>query len=360
MRTRVGVVGAGWWSSAVHLPAIAADPSAELTIICDADADRAQAAAELFEAARWTTQVADLLHAGVECAVVATPHDAHYAPAALLLDAGVDVLIEKPMVIEPAHAWDLVARANRSGARLHVGYPFLHSVQAAELRRVVADGQIGTTVLADAIFATAVEGFYRGDMAAQRDSDAPFSSRADTYSSAARGGGQLLTQATHALSLLLWTLREEIASVQAFLASGPEQEVDRTDVILARTRSDALLSLTSTGTVHHNDERIEQYKIFGASGHVLVDTVRNTVVLHRRGSTPRFLADAGDGDANAVTAPVAALISSRQQGTPPAVDGSLGAQVAEVTWAARTSALAGHGIRPGNWREEPTSPEEHL
>lgn len=359
MTTRVGVVGAGWWSSAVHLPTITADRSAELVIICDADGDRARAAAELFGAPRWTTRVADLVDAGVECAVVATPHDAHYGPAAVLLDAGVDVLIEKPMVIEPAHAWDLVARAERNGARLHVGYPFLHSVQADRLRQVVADGEIGTTVLADAVFATAVEGFYRGDMSAQRGSGAPFGSRPDTYSSAARGGGQLLTQATHALSLLLWTLREDIASVQAFLAAGPDQEVDRTDVVLARTRSDALLSLASTGTVPDNDERVEQYKVFGTSGHVLLDTVLSTVVLHRGGRAPQLLSDAGDGDANAVAAPVAALISSRQQGTPPTVDGVLGAQVAEVTWAARVSTLEGRGIQPGRWREA-TTPEEHL
>ncbi|UNX54296.1 Gfo/Idh/MocA family oxidoreductase [Georgenia sp. TF02-10] len=351
MSVKVAVVGAGWWSGTVHLPAIVDHPDAELVAVCDADGERARTAAEMFGAARWVTDVAALPGLGVDCAIVATPHDAHHQPTVQLLDAGVDVLVEKPMAIHPAEAWGMVAAAERSGARLHVGYPFLHSHQAAELRRVVRDGDIGTPVLLNALFATAVQGFYRGDLSVQRQSGAPFSSRAETYASASRGGGQLLTQATHAVALALWCLEDDVRTVTGLTAVGPATEVDVVDALTARTASGTLLTVSSTGTVHHNDERVERYSLFGTVGHAFLDTAANTVVLHRPGRGGQVLADASHGPANAVHAPLDALLAGRSGGVAPVVGGELGARVVETQWAARESAATGGAVGPEDWVE---------
>jgi len=355
---RVAVVGAGWWSGSVHLPAIVDNPHAELVAICDADADRARAAAELFGARYWTTQVEDLATMGIDCAVVATPHDAHHGPVALLLDAGVDVLVEKPMAIHPRDAWDMVGRAERSGARLHVGYPFLHSAQAAALRGVVRDRGIGEPVLFEALFATAVQAFYRGDVSTQSGPGTPFVSRADTYSSASRGGGQLLSQATHAAAMALWCLEDSVEIVSGIAAGSGDSEVDDVDVVSARAAAGTLLSISSTGTVHENDARIERYTLLGTSGHAILDTVAGTLVVYRPSGVEEDLVNGTAGSANAVRAPIEALIAAKVAGGPVVVDGSLGARVVEVLWAANQSAASGRVVRPGDWAFGPAAGAE--
>ena len=352
---QVAVVGAGWWSGSVHLPAVVAHPGAELVAVCDADPERARTAAEMFGARRWTTDVEELPGMGVDCAVVATPHDAHHEPAGYLLEAGVDVLVEKPMTIHPRDAWDLVERATRSGARLHVGYPFLHSVQAGALRRLVRECGIGDPVLLDALLATAVEGFYRGDFSAQQASGAPFASRSATYSSTKRGGGQLLTQVTHAVALALWCLEDPVERVLGLSTSGGRSEVDDVDVVSARMDRGTLLAVSSTGTVHENDARTERYTLFGTAGHALLDTVTSSLVVTRPGRADETLATAADGPANAVRAPLAALVATRLSDVPVVVDGALGARVVEVLWAARTSAASGRAVRPTDWTQDPAA-----
>ena len=53
---------------------------------------------------------------------IASPTEAHHALAAMLLDAGIHVLVEKPMTTTLAQADDLIARAAARGVLLPVGH----------------------------------------------------------------------------------------------------------------------------------------------------------------------------------------------------------------------------------------------
>jgi predicted dehydrogenase len=45
-KARIAVIGAGWWSTYTHIPALQANPSAELVALCDVNHERLQAAAQ--------------------------------------------------------------------------------------------------------------------------------------------------------------------------------------------------------------------------------------------------------------------------------------------------------------------------
>ena len=106
---RFAMVGAGWWAHEAHLPALAAEASIELVAVCDPDASRANAAARGLGAAGAFTDVAAMVDAiEIDCAVVATPHTTHQPIVELLLRAGVDVLVEKPLTTTAEDAWALV------------------------------------------------------------------------------------------------------------------------------------------------------------------------------------------------------------------------------------------------------------
>ncbi|MBN8998286.1 MAG: Gfo/Idh/MocA family oxidoreductase, partial [Rhizobiales bacterium] len=128
---RTGVVGLGYFGS-FHARHHAANPKAGLVAVVDADAERASSAA----AAHGVEALADhrALLGRVDAVSITVPTSLHHHVAADFLDAGVHVLIEKPIADSPAAARDLIARAKKSGAVLQIGHIERFSPAFAALR----------------------------------------------------------------------------------------------------------------------------------------------------------------------------------------------------------------------------------
>jgi predicted dehydrogenase len=118
-RVRAAVVGVGYLGR-FHAEKYAADPAADLVAVVDTDAERAAAiAAELGVEA-----LADhrALAGRVDCATVAVPTQYHYPVARDLLEAGIDVLVEKPLTTAVDEGKALVELAARGARVLQVGH----------------------------------------------------------------------------------------------------------------------------------------------------------------------------------------------------------------------------------------------
>lgn len=117
-RVRVGVVGLGHFGS-FHLRHYAAHPGVRLAAVADADA--ARAATALQHGATTCASHRDLI-GRVDAVTVAVPTSLHHQVAGDLIDAGIHVLVEKPITDRAATARDLVARAEARGVVLQVGH----------------------------------------------------------------------------------------------------------------------------------------------------------------------------------------------------------------------------------------------
>src|SRR5690242_15010456 len=110
MLARVAVVGCGSWSTQAHLPALAANPDAELVAVVEPREDALRAAAARFGVPKAYRELGPMLdELRPEGVVVAVPHAHHHAAARAALEHGAHVLLEKPMVLEPAHGRELIA-----------------------------------------------------------------------------------------------------------------------------------------------------------------------------------------------------------------------------------------------------------
>ncbi len=98
------------------------DPSLRLAAVIDADADRAAAIAAEFGAQPFTSVAAALAGGKLDAASVAVPTIHHLAVARELMQAGVDVLIEKPIASTVAEADELAAVAHQHGRVVQVGH----------------------------------------------------------------------------------------------------------------------------------------------------------------------------------------------------------------------------------------------
>jgi predicted dehydrogenase len=122
---RVGVVGSGAFgrNHARVYRDLQADPllSVKFVGVVDADLARAKSVASEFGAQAFGS-VAELVAAGVDAVSVAVPTVAHLLVARELMEAGVDVLIEKPLASTLAEADELQAIATRHNRVVQVGH----------------------------------------------------------------------------------------------------------------------------------------------------------------------------------------------------------------------------------------------
>src|SRR5688572_6208704 len=116
---RTAVVGCGHFGS-YHAEKYAASEGAELVAVVDRDLARAQALAARFDAIGLTDP--GELEGRVEAASVAVPTQAHCEVASALLEAGIHVLVEKPIAASLAEADALIALAAARGRVLQVGH----------------------------------------------------------------------------------------------------------------------------------------------------------------------------------------------------------------------------------------------
>jgi predicted dehydrogenase len=132
---RTGVVGLGYFGS-FHARHYAAHPGATLIGVVDADPARARAAAAAHGAESFADHRA--LIGRVDAVSVAVPTALHHRVASELIDAGIHVLVEKPVTDTPETARDLLDRAGRAGVLLQVGHIERFSATFAALRERVA------------------------------------------------------------------------------------------------------------------------------------------------------------------------------------------------------------------------------
>jgi predicted dehydrogenase len=120
---------------AYHALAYAELTEADLVGVVDIDLERARQVAEHYDARAFVDHRELIGQADVVS--VAVPTEEHFRVARDLLEAGVSVLVEKPMTPTLEEARELFAVARRAGAVLHVGHVERFNGAVQELRKIV-------------------------------------------------------------------------------------------------------------------------------------------------------------------------------------------------------------------------------
>ena len=219
---RIGVVGAGFMGRQ-HIDFIREAPGAALAAIADPadvglECPTYEGAAGLLEAEQ------------LDAVIIANPNALHVDTAIECLEAGVAVLLEKPVAMDYAESRRLVDTVARLDGRLLVGHHRRHHPAVARARTAIRDGELGQLV--------AVSGLWSA-----RKDDAYFS---DTPWHQESGAGVTLINAVHDLDLLRH-LCGEVAEIQAMQSSHARGlEVEDTVSLNLRFETGAVGSLLAS------------------------------------------------------------------------------------------------------------------
>jgi len=195
---RVGIIGAGQ-VAARHAEAYAANPTATLVAVVDADVQRAKSLAARYDA-RTHESYEELFAAGaVDAVSVCVPHDLHLPVTLAAARHGVHLLMEKPIANTLAEADEMIAAVERAGLTMMIGFVHRFRTEVLEAKRIVDEGVLGP-------IATAVDKF----CSLGGPHPPPW-----VWRKAQAGGGVLMYGGIHAIDRLLWLIGEPVVSVFA-------------------------------------------------------------------------------------------------------------------------------------------------
>jgi scyllo-inositol 2-dehydrogenase (NADP+) len=142
---RTAVIGFGTGGAVFHAPFLAADDEFRLDLVVTADAGRAGAAARSYPGARVVASVDDVLAAAgdLDLAVITTPPATHADLAHRCLDAGLAVVVDKPLAVTAAEGEALVEHAERAGRPLTVFQNRRWDGDFLTLRALISEGALG-------------------------------------------------------------------------------------------------------------------------------------------------------------------------------------------------------------------------
>lgn len=146
-RFRAGMIGAGNIAE-FHVAAVRALPDVELVGVVDLDPARASAFADKFQVKTFASLEA-LVAAGANVIHVLTPPSSHGKIARAALELGCHVLVEKPVVEDPAEGRALAELARAKGKTISVNHSLLYDPQVARALAAVRSGALGEVVSVD-------------------------------------------------------------------------------------------------------------------------------------------------------------------------------------------------------------------
>ncbi|GAB1820143.1 Gfo/Idh/MocA family protein [Herbidospora sp. RD11066] len=257
MTIRIVVVGAGFWATQMHLPALAQIPGVEITGVVATSLESAEKAAAPYGARAYT----DLEEAVQDADVVdvVAPPDVHLPAVKTAAEHGKHAICIKPLARSLDEADEMLAAVKAAGTRLFYAenVPFIPAVQ--EAKKLVDAGQIG-----EVFRVKACEGI------GEPHSDWFF----DPVRS---GGGAMLDMAVHSLEFCRFFANAPITSVYADADTfvwGDRTSAEDTAVLTVRFGNGVLGQCEDSWSLAGAMD--SRFEVFGTEGRILIDN------LHRQ------------------------------------------------------------------------------
>ena len=220
------------------------------------------------------TRLEDALEFEPDAAVIAGPASMHIDVAVPLANAGVHLLIEKPISDDSAKVNVLLDSVRKQGCTLMIGYNLRYLRSLEYFRSLIQRGVIGPTLSV------------RSEVGQYLPTWRPDVDYRNTVSASAALGGGVLLELSHEIDYLRWIFGE-IEWVSAVLARQGNFEIDVEDTahlvigFAQKAKERAVVGCLNMDFVRHDKTRM--CTVIGESGSLRWNAVTGTVESFARG-----------------------------------------------------------------------------
>jgi predicted dehydrogenase len=149
-KLKIGVVGAGYWGPNL-VRNFSACPLTEVAAVCDTSPARLGALGRAFGHLTLVDSLDRMLELPLDAAAIATPVSTHYPLARRCLEAGLHVLVEKPLAATARDGEALVELAERYDRVLMVDHTYLFHNAVRRIKELVGSGELGELYYVDSV-----------------------------------------------------------------------------------------------------------------------------------------------------------------------------------------------------------------
>jgi len=250
-KLRIALIGAGSFACRYHIPNMMRREDAELVAIAKRSDKKRKEVQEYFDIPHGYANYLELLERETpDGVIICTPHDRHYEQAKTCLEREIPVLLEKPMTLDVADAYELVAIAEENDVPFLVAYNRRVDPRYRETARIIADGGIGEIRFLEGRRFENLEWLLSGELPPTeelREKHWPEEDHPNFRSAPkAIGEGFLEDGGTHMIDTLLWFSFSRPAEVNAIMHTYPSGLEVRTAVNLI-FENGAIGSLSCSG-----------------------------------------------------------------------------------------------------------------
>jgi myo-inositol 2-dehydrogenase/D-chiro-inositol 1-dehydrogenase len=253
-KLKLGIIGCGWATGNLHLPALRRIPGYAVVALADRDLQRAQELGGRFDIRRCCADASEVIaDAEVDAVAVCVPPADHADLAIAAINAGKHVFIEKPMTLSIEQADRLVERAAGTDRKVLVGFNLRWHRLVLQAKSMLDEGRFGSISLMRTVFTNAL----------RHDDRIPAWRRDRSL-----GGGVIQDLAVHHFDLWRFLLS---ADVQQISVSGrSERWQDEAAVLSARMANGILVSsVFASGT-----SETHELECYGEAGRLQVSCYR--------------------------------------------------------------------------------------
>lgn len=247
---RTAVAGFGLSGSVFHAPFIEAHPAYRLSMISTSDPGRQALAHTRYPQATVVQTPQDILDAAghLDLIVLGTPPATHFPLAKAALEAGLDVVVDKPFTVRSAEGEELIDLARTAGRVLTVYQNRRWDGDALTVRKLLDAGTLGSVT--------------RFEVGMERW--APEISKAwKAGATAEDGGGVLFDLGTHVLDLAVQFFGPARVDYAEITARRPQERADDDVFLVLRHKSGVVTHVTLNLNSHLHGPR---FRILGADG----------------------------------------------------------------------------------------------
>jgi predicted dehydrogenase len=236
---RVAMIGCGRMACGHASRILRQQDTTQIVVVCDPSEQAYAEMRKVFEGAGRPVppNQPDLDKLLSECrdsldvAFIVTPHAYHFEQARRCLEAGLDVLLEKPMVVTAREAQDLIAVRDKTGKLLVIAFNGSLSPQVRTASKMLRSGELGEILNIVAFVWEDWSDKYQGHW----KQHGPIS-----------GGGFMFDTGAHMLNTVADLAGEDFVEVAAWL-DNRERSVDILGCVMGRLRSGALVTMNACG-----------------------------------------------------------------------------------------------------------------
>ena len=250
-RIKTGVIGAGAVGH-FHAGVLKSLSQSDFVGVVSRDYEKAREFAVAYGVRAFPTVKAMRGETGVEAVCICSPHPVHRQNGVEAADAGIHILVEKPLADCLAACDDILGAAGRAGVKVGTVCQRRFYNPCMRVRRAIDDGKLGKPILGVVTMLGWRDKKYYGS--------APWRG-----SWGGEGGGVLVNQAPHQMDLLLWYMGEidEVYAVWDNL-NHPYIEVEDTAAAVIRFKSGAVGNILVSNSV--NPALYGKVHVFGDNG----------------------------------------------------------------------------------------------